>query len=186
MMTAARITHPGTGEQTALPVAEVQTFAEVKEFNENNGKVISEVKEKLTTAIAALLFLPAKSGFEFSKDGTMVRDAKTGLIWSQNANLAGRKMNWSEATSWVSGINVGGFKDWRLPTKEELQTMAKAGGRRPADWFNSIGFNSAQADGYWSSTTYAGLFWLVHMYDGYVIYIDKSNYCYVWPVRSGQ
>lgn len=123
---------------------------------------------------------PIEMRFMFSKDGATARDTKTGLMWSQNANIAGRKMNWNEAMSWVRGINIGGFKDWRLPTREELESLRN----------NTIGFSNVQADDfYWSSTTYAfrtGSAWAVSMNDDYGGSGYKFNNFYVWPVRSGQ
>lgn len=194
MMTAARITHPGTGEQSVLSVAEVESFTEIKELNENSSKVLAEYKEKLTAATNVIehrrQYLSSTSQYELSIDGATVYDTETGLIWAQNANSAGKKMNRSAALSWVRGINIGGFKDWRLPSKEELESLAKAGGARPEELFKEIGFsNVQQAAFYWSSTSHIDAdnnAWFVYMYGGSAGYCDKANKGYVWPVRAGQ
>jgi hypothetical protein len=46
-----------------------------------------------------------------------------------------------------------------------------------------------QADGYWSSTTFASDIsnaWLVDMIEGGVSFGDEAGSYYVWPVRGGQ
>jgi hypothetical protein len=91
---------------------------------------------------------------------------------------------------WVRGINIGGYTDWRLPTREELATLAKAAENKSATYFNAIGFSNTQAARYWSSTTYDGdtsSAWLIYMLGGNMShdYKDGTKY-YVWPVRSGK
>jgi hypothetical protein len=126
---------------------------------------------------------------QFSKDGVVATDTETGLTWARNANIAGREMNWFQAMVWVQGLDIGGLKGWRLPNKEELETLAKAGGVNPSGYFNSIGFSNVQAGYYWSSSTYQDDHngaWVVNMGDGSVNGLGKAYLYYVWPVRSGQ
>lgn len=54
--------------------------------------------------------------------GDTVIDTDTQLIWLRDANLAMTSgfdadglMNWGISASWVSGLTVGGYTDWRLP-----------------------------------------------------------------------
>jgi hypothetical protein len=141
----------------------------------------------------------ADDGFEFEKDGLrfyreVVLDTRTGLMWARNGNIAGEYMNWNDAISWAKNLYFGGYSDWRLPTKEELDAFAKRrGGDPPSEWFNANGFTSVQSNSYWSSSTYANrgvdYAWYVHMVSGYVNGGDKANdgyVSYVWPVRAGQ
>jgi len=56
-------------------------------------------------------------------------------------------------------------------------------------WSTGDPFTGVQEYIYWSSTTDAratSRAWYVYLYDGYVIYADKTNTYYVWPVRGGQ
>jgi len=51
-----------------------------------------------------------------------------------------------------SNLDYGGYRDWRLPTIQELQSIAKFGGTNAADGLNEIGFSDVQWDYYWSSS----------------------------------
>lgn len=106
-------------------------------------------------------------------------------------------MTWDEANTYVRNLRLGGFPDWRLPTKEELEsllTYCKSKGipvkeGKCVEYYNKIGFKNVQSFYYWSSTSYTyspdGA-WIVGMWDGYVGHGFKSRSSYVWPVRSGQ
>jgi hypothetical protein len=116
-------------------------------------------------------------------------DPQTGLMWVKNGNIAGETMNWDAAMKWVKVLNYGGYSDWRLASKEELEVFSKRGGNRPSEWFNTNGFNSVQSGFYWSSSTSAynaTVAWGVGMNLGGVLNVGKANNYYVWPVRSGQ
>ncbi|MEI6207163.1 MAG: caspase family protein [Desulfuromonadales bacterium] len=114
-------------------------------------------------------------------------DPQTGLMWPRNGNISGKKMDWDDAKSWAKNLNYGGYTDWRLPTKEELTTLAKLGGNRPWKWFNVNGFNSVEDGWYWSATEYNTYnAWYVNMNDGRMGNRLKNNDYYVWSVRGGQ
>ncbi len=116
-------------------------------------------------------------------------DPHTGLIWARNGNIAGKKMNWSDAMNWIENLNYGGYNDWRLPTKVELESFSKRGGEKPSQWFNANGFNSVQSDYYWSSSNDSNSpsnAWYVVMVGGGVGNASKRLNYYVWPVRSGK
>jgi hypothetical protein len=58
----------------------------------------------------------------FTEEGDIVRDTRTGLLWSQSDN--GTEINWSDASRYCSGKGGG----WRLPTISELQGIYRTGG----------------------------------------------------------
>lgn len=124
------------------------------------------------------------------KERIIYTDPKTGLQWTRDGNIAGKWMSWNAAKSWVKNLRAGGYSDWRLPTKEELETFAKQGGNRPSAWFNANGFQNVQAYYYWSSSINAGYTTLARDVnldnDGLVYDYGLGNYFYVWPVRSGE
>ncbi len=129
--------------------------------------------------------------FKDNGNGTLT-DSKTGLIWTKNAKLIGRK-DWKEALNYIVSMNEGkgtfGYTDWRLPDREELESLVK-GINVPYVWLNSQGFTNVQSGYYWSSTACAYVTdsaWLLSMDDGNVFAGDKSNgHYYVWPVRAAQ
>ena len=55
-------------------------------------------------------------------DGT-VTDNLTGLMWTQNANPAGKYMTWQQGIDYVKTLNTGGHADWRLPNVNELESL---------------------------------------------------------------
>lgn len=45
----------------------------------------------------------------------MVYDDVLNITWARNANLSGMTFNWADANTWVAGLVLDGFDDWRLP-----------------------------------------------------------------------
>jgi len=62
----------------------------------------------------------ASNRFVDNGDGT-ITDTKTGLMWSEKDN--GLPIKWSDALSYCSNFNVGGYNDWRMPTLAELASL---------------------------------------------------------------
>jgi hypothetical protein len=129
-----------------------------------------------------------------------VTDKRTGLTWTRDANMGQR--DWNGAFELVKMLNkkkYAGSNDWRLPSKEEVETLASharrsgynsaSDARRPYRLFNKMGFHNVQNGHYWSSSTnvtdieYA---WLLGMNNGYVENLSKQFPSYVWPVRGGK
>lgn len=132
--------------------------------------------------------------FMDNKNGT-VTDGLTGLVWLKNANCLGLK--WSAALKEIGSLTNGqcGLTDgstagqWRLPNVKELESLVNRGQLNMAVWLNEQGFSGVRGGHYWSSTTYApstGDAWYVNLADGHVLWSNKTNEYYVWPVRSGQ
>jgi predicted Zn finger-like uncharacterized protein len=131
---------------------------------------------------------PTREPAEFIFSDSTALDTKTGLIWTRNAKL-GNYMNRKEAPAWVSQLNYGGFNNWRLPTKEELEYLYKRGGSNPPAYFNALGFVDVQCAFYWSSSSEnsygRSLPLKVSMCNGLVLPESNDfNSYYVWPVRS--
>jgi hypothetical protein len=120
-----------------------------------------------------------------------VTDASTLLVWSKEQSI--QQYNWQEAIDYIKGLNIGnylGYSDWRLPNRNELESLVNHGQSNPATWLNGEGFNGFISSNYWSSTTIAigTLYaWALDFSSGYVADNEKSNNSfYVRPVRGGQ
>jgi type II secretory pathway pseudopilin PulG len=85
-----------------------------------------------------------KAGGRFTAhgDGTFT-DKNTGLLWTllDSYSELGRCLRYDEAVRYVKGLNTGGYRDWRLPTANELAGLYKSKPYLP----------SSGAAWYWSS-----------------------------------
>ncbi len=83
----------------------------------------------------------------------MVRDNVTGLVWEvKTLENSTEKPNWNDAKTYCETLPLGGYSDWRLPTREELRSIADYG--RSAPFLNPEYFPNAQTS-YWSSEIFA-------------------------------
>jgi hypothetical protein len=132
----------------------------------------------------------------------MVTDNNTGLIWQKYENAPA--YNWYQASGTYhatynptsqnvcGSLNLGGYSDWRLPSKKELITIVDYSIPYPGPTVNIRYFPNTHASYYWSSTTYVfsqDFAWHVAFYYGYVGYDygeDRSDGMYVRCVRGGQ
>ncbi len=70
----------------------------------------------------------------FEPDADSVLDTLTGLRWTRDADLFG-PLNWSEALDKARSLNdqsLGGQRNWRLPTINELESLTDASQHGPA------------------------------------------------------
>jgi len=99
-------------------------------------------------------------------------DMTTGLMWQVQED--GEKKKYGEALMYCQMLDLGDFKDWRLPTKEELQRLAHPG----FDLLNKI-FPDLQDERYWAASPERELSWAENPGKiGYVVDFDpdSSNY----------
>lgn len=126
----------------------------------------------------------------FYAHGTTVIDKLTDLMWTKNANLPSKGLNWQSALDVISSMNgekAYGHRDWRLPNARELESLTDMGSHTPALPLDHP-FEQVQ-ECYWTGTTsvydprYA---WVLYMGDGAVGvgYKEIHDFC-VWPVRGG-
>jgi hypothetical protein len=159
-------------------------------YSDGSTKSLSIKTESGLEGQTKILPDPITIRLQFSKDGATVLDTKTGLMWAQNANIVGRKMKWTEALAWAKGLDIGGHKNWRVPSQDELEQFKKlAGNEKPFEYFTNMGFKNVQADLYWTATIGGWIgAWVVGMEDKrtYGNGSEKVDDYYVWPVRSGQ
>ena len=146
-----------------------------------------EVKMLKKIMMTALLFWmsisPAMAGFVANGDGT-VSDTVTGLMWSQDT-LGG--MDWASAMAHCETLVFAGYNDWRLPNRNELQSLVDYSIYYPS--IDATFFPDTVSSGYWSSTTNASNSdhaWLVNFGNGSVGSSHKSTSYYARGVRRGQ
>ena len=135
-------------------------------------------------------------------DGTVRDQLTTTLTWMKNANCFGYTM-WDEALDVCNNLADGqcGLTDgsqpgdWRLPNRNELESLLHLGYFNPAlpntegtgQWSEGDPFTGVQSGNYWSSTTsayYTYNAWNVNMNNGNVNNNNKDNNNYVWCVRG--
>jgi len=79
---------------------------------------------------------------DFTKNGDVVTDSKTGLAWQDDA--IGSQMSWQSAIDYCEALTLDTYEDWRMPNINELKSIVDRSKREPAivDGFENIGTNS--------------------------------------------
>lgn len=133
--------------------------------------------------------------FTINGNGT-VTHARTRLMWKQcNEGLSGGAcsvgtvtyLTWSDALLTAKNSAFAGFNDWRLPNKQELESLVDESCYFPA--INDAVFPNTVAVGTWTGTT-----WptgptsasIIHFLYGYTIAYDKTTSNSVRLVRGAQ
>lgn len=148
----------------------------------------------LLAGLACCLALPALAAFTDNGDGT-VTDTVTGLMWdkcswgqSNTTDCSGGAASshtWADALALTVASPHRGYTDWRLPSKNELESLLDIAASNPA--IDAAAFPNTVANGYWTSTTYAlGSAWFAD-FDGSDTLADlKTSVRYVRLVRGGR
>jgi hypothetical protein len=122
-------------------------------------------------------------------DGT-VTDLETGLMWEVKTDDGGERdkdnpYTWQQALSYCENLELADYNDWRLPNRNELQSIVDYSRYIPS--IDPI-FSYTVSSYYWSSTTGAyspdGA-WSVDFFLGDVRGYNKSSSYYVRAVRCG-
>jgi len=145
-----------------------------------------------------------QSGAErsYTRANDIVTDNTTGLQWQDDEAAKTVKKQWittenynagnysdtsgNTATTYCSNLVLGGYSDWRLPTRAELVSLGDYGRVNPA--IDPI-FQNVASYYYWSSTTNAGSSddtWTVYFNNGRQRSYSKYNNNYVRCVRAGE
>ena len=124
-----------------------------------------------------------KAVMEVMESGVTWRDPQSGLVWQ--VEPTGNDMNWSDAKSHCSDLNYGGYSDWRLPSKDELESLLTKKRYDGCHWPSSM---KGKCSLFWSSSSYAygtSDAWYVGFYGGTVGKYYKTFTGYVRCVRGG-
>lgn len=98
---------------------------------------------------------------------TIVKDDKTKLLWEDTEHTKETKVNYSQALTYCSELELGEVKNWRIPTLTELLSIVDYKRYKPAilKEFSNIDNDTL----YWTSTSYVRSddeFWGVSFKDG--------------------
>lgn len=88
----------------------------------------------------------------FSVQGDVVYDAATGLVWQRDLGLEAR--SFADAQKACDALTLGGFSDWRVPTRIELASIVHYDTSPPATMKTEF-FDTPLAP-LWTSSPYAG------------------------------
>ncbi len=138
------------------------------------------LKEKKVSKIRAVFEKEVKAGI--SQDNKTWTNPVTRLMW-QNPP-AKKEMNWKNAVNYCKKLSLGDYDDWRLPSRNELESLLRKDARGckwPSEMLGECGW-------FWSSSSYASSTdraWYVDFDDGYVSDGYKRYYRYARCVRSG-
>jgi Protein of unknown function (DUF1566) len=78
---------------------------------------------------------PVVLRFKDSKEGLLL-DTLTNLMWA--ANGISSYISWENAKPYCENYEGGGYKDWRMPTQDELAMLSSGGAYRDGYiWFNA-------------------------------------------------
>jgi Cys-rich repeat protein len=101
-------------------------------------------------------------------DGTVIDDV-TGLQWQLDAAPPSGCCNWTEARALCDNLVLGGFSDWRLPSRVELSSILDFN-RASAPYVNTAIFPAASASQWFYTSTReqnnATSYWLVNFTNG--------------------
>jgi hypothetical protein len=119
-------------------------------------------------------------------------DQKTGLVW-ERFPAGGFFFDWAEAVNHCATLQVGGWKGWSLPMREQLASLVDinsvlclGGGLCLPDGHP---FQNVQSAGYWSASTTVGsptFAWLVNFFFGSALVMNLNANGLAWCVRGGQ
>ena len=142
-----------------------------------------------------ILITKPDSQYTVHGDGT-VTDKQTGLMWQKcTLGLTGAScaagialtLTWQAALASANNNTDNGYSDWRVPNKNELESLAEQACQGPA--INKTVFPATVSNSYWSSSPYAyynSYAWIVNFSYGNVDSNDRSYSGYVRLVRGSQ
>ena len=159
---------------------EVAKVVIVDFFNKNiltyeNGEFISDTeKERRQT----------EEQHRADSERLVFSDPDTDLMWVRDGNIAGDKMKWEQANTWVHNLNYAGYNDWRFPTVYELLVFFKKVQNNMSSYTH---VDVMESDNYWTSdentNARVGGIWTVSLWGRQTI-SQYEYYQYMWPVRA--
>jgi hypothetical protein len=114
----------------------------------------------------------------------VVLDRVTGRMWQRFVESKTRV--WNEARDYCDRLDLGGYSDWRLPSRVELLSIVDLTHSQPS--INQTAFPKTPSDWFWTSSVDAEnpttAAWYVYFYFGYPKTYAMSNQFRVRCVRA--
>jgi hypothetical protein len=149
----------------------------------------------MQTCKDSVIATASQKTFNTHKNG-IVSDDTTGLMWMQcslgqkwEGNSCGGtagSFSWADGLQAATAQQFAGYADWRLPNKNELESIVKSSCASPS--INATVFPATPSAYFWSSTPYAAVShaaWSVDFGFGLVVASVKSGNIHVRLVRDG-
>jgi len=84
-------------------------------------KVFQLVIVTFTTLLFSQILTAGENRFSIQVDNTILIDNEMSLMWPVQDN--GSDISWPDGKEYCKKFSLGGFNDWRMPTREELATL---------------------------------------------------------------
>jgi len=114
----------------------------------------------------------------------IVYDKKTKLFWQDTKTMLQQEFNWWDAKKYCKKLKLGGYKDWRVPKRDELLSITDRGQYNFAinEAFFNIGWGLFWANEEYVENKING--WYVDFYYGNEVWDKKTKLGYVRCVRG--
>jgi len=109
-------------------------------------KEMQLIKITIVILFAGECSLSAASMQKSSSRNGVYLDYEKHLMWQDDINAKEVRKNWDSAREYCENLTLGGYSDWYLPNKENLENLY----RQQAYLVNKV------SSGYWSSTPVLG------------------------------
>lgn len=150
-------------EADVLEVSFVLTDSGQTKFYDLEGNEIDAPSEGDALYGQDAQYVGVEQSFTDNGDGT-ITDNNTGLMWQQTSEFD--RLSFDEAKEYVENLELGGYDDWRLPTIDELYSIANFDGELdmddPTPYIDTDYFYFE----YDERMMYAGQFWSSTIYNG--------------------
>jgi hypothetical protein len=100
------------------------------------------------------------------------KDNVTGLLWSVKDN--GSDTNWIQANNYCKNLTLGGFKDWRLPTLKELETIYD---KRQSKMYKAKDPFELTGESMWAEATDSGNAWNFNFFNSGTSMLPTTGSC---------
>lgn len=113
-------------------------------FSDDLGAIISESIENSETPDSETS--QSMSFYTDNQDGT-VSAILTGLMWQKDDRHNDVKRDWKAANTYCHQLELAGYSDWRMPTRNELQSLVSPIQVNPS--IDQKIFTGCKVDWYW-------------------------------------